>query len=171
MIRRLASLLLCGLLLAGCFGLAPTIPATPVAVDAEAAVYRVNAFRTRSGLGPVRLNDRLMRAAESQALEMASRDRMSHTVSRGATLSRRVSAAGYQWAYVAENIGAGYKSLDAAMAGWEASAGHRKNLLLPGVTEIGIAAAHAPGTRHGTFWALILGGPPPQRAGAWGAAM
>jgi uncharacterized protein YkwD len=172
MIRLLSILLVCSICLAGCAGVGPTLPATPVAVDARAAADRVNALRARHGLGPVRIDDRLMRAAERHALAMASRDRMSHKLSLGDTLPRRLSAAGYSWGAAAENIGAGYRSLEAALAGWEASAGHRKNLLLGTVTEIGIAAAHAPDTRHGMFWALVLAAPPPERPpGGWGMPM
>jgi len=170
MIRLAFMSALCGLALAACAGLQIDVPASAVAIDAGAAAERVSAFRARHGLGPVRLEPRLMQAAAGQALTMASRDRMSHNVSWGGSLPRRLSAAGYRWGLAAENIGAGYASLEAALAGWEASPGHRKNLLMEGVTEIGIAAAHAPATGHGTFWALILAAPPPERApGGWGA--
>jgi uncharacterized protein YkwD len=171
MIRLLSILLVCSISAAGCAG-APSIPATPVAVDARAAAERVSAFRARHGLGPVRLDGQLMQAAQRHALAMAGRDRMSHTLSLGDTLPRRLDAAGYRWGAAAENIGAGYRSLEAAIAAWEASAGHRKNLLRDGIIEIGIAAAHASDTRHGTFWALVLAGPPPERPpGGWGMPM
>ena len=53
------------------------------------------------------------------------------------------------------------------MAGWKASAGHRKNLLNPHVTEIGIAAvATPPGSKHRNYWALILAAPQPDRVAA-----
>ena len=62
---------------------------------------------------------------------------------------------------------AGYSSLDDAMAGWKASAGHRRNLLNPHVTEIGIAAvATPPGSKQRNYWALILAAPPPERVAA-----
>lgn len=172
MIRLASLLLVCGLAVAGCAGVQPSIPARPVAVDAGAAAEHINAFRARNGLGPVRLNETLMQAAASHAMAMASRNRMSHNLGSGGSLPRRLTMAGYRWGAAAENIGAGYQGLQAALAGWEASAGHRKNLLLEGVSEIGIAAAYAPGTRYGTFWALILAAPPPERrVGGWGAPM
>ena len=57
---------------------------------------------------------------------------------------------------VAENIGTGYHNLDQAMAGWKNSAGHRKNLLNPDVTEIGIAVAYTPKGKFHDYWALVL---------------
>jgi uncharacterized protein YkwD len=143
--------------LAGCAGLDMALPAAPVAVDAGAAARLVSAYRLESGLKSVALDERLMRAARSQALLMAQRDRMGHRV--GGPLPRRVSAEGYEWGAAAENLGRGYDSLEAAFAGWQASAGHRKNLLNPHVTQIGVAAVRAPGSQHGTYWALILAAP------------
>ena len=49
------------------------------------------------------------------------------------------------------------------MAGWKASSGHRKNLLNPYATEIGIAAVATPaGSKKRTYWALILATPRPE---------
>jgi uncharacterized protein YkwD len=61
---------------------------------------------------------------------------------------------------MAENVGAGYPTLTAAMQGWKESSAHRKNLLNKAVTEIGIAAAAAPpGSKFRTYWALVLATP------------
>jgi uncharacterized protein YkwD len=95
---------------------------------------------------------------------------MSHRA--GGSLARRVQDSGYDWGATAENLGAGYANLDAAMVGWRNSAGHRKNLLNPRVTEIGIAAvATPPGSKYRTYWALILAGPRPEPAVAGPFAM
>jgi uncharacterized protein YkwD len=152
--------LLCILALSACAGRGPDLSATPVTVDTTRAAAKVNAVRAREGLAPVRLEPRLMQAATDQALAMAKRNRMSHNVGDG-SLPRRLNRAGYDPVRAAENIGAGYANLEAAMEGWERSAPHRRNLLLASVTEIGVAAAHAPGSRHGTYWALILAEPRP----------
>jgi uncharacterized protein YkwD len=82
----------------------------------------------------------------------------------GGSLPRRVSAAGYDWGFAAENLGAGYSTLDDAVQGWKTSPGHRKNLLDPHATEIGIAAVATPaGSHHRNYWALVLATPRPQR--------
>ena len=48
------------------------------------------------------------------------------------------------------------------MKGWEASPGHRENLLSRYATEIGIAAVATPaGSKHRNYWALILALPQP----------
>jgi uncharacterized protein YkwD len=58
----------------------------------------------------------------------------------------------------AENVGAGHRSLQEAMASWERSSGHRANLLMSSATRIGIARVDAPGKPYGVYWALVLAG-------------
>jgi uncharacterized protein YkwD len=131
-------------------------------VDAGRTANLVSAYRAQHGLGSVSVDSRLMQAAAGQARAMGERDRMGHRVA--GSLPRRVSAAGYDWGATAENLGAGYASLDAAMQGWKASGEHRQNLLHPLVTDIGVAAvATPPGSKKRSYWALILAGPRPEQ--------
>jgi uncharacterized protein YkwD len=130
----------------------------------------VSAYRSQHGLGSVGVDSRLTQAAREQARAMGERDRIGHGVAGG--LGGRVSAAGYDWGATTENLGAGFESLDDAMAGWRNSAGHRQNLLNPHVTEIGVAAVATPeGSRHRTYWALILAAPRPEQVLAGPFAM
>ncbi len=150
---------------------APVQPVTAMAVDAGQTQAMVSAYRAQAGLGPVRVESRLMQAATAQARAMGERDRMGHRVA--GPLPRRVSAAGYDWGAATENLGAGYPSLETAMQGWRQSPEHRENLLNPDVTEIGVAAVRTPrGSEHGTYWALILASPRPEPspAGPFGMA-
>lgn len=128
----------------------------PVAFDKGAALASINAFRAENGLSPLAADPRLMRAAEAQSAAMAAQDRMDHDVA--GRLPGRVEKAGYAWSTTAENIGRGYRSYDAAMAGWIASAGHRRNLLNPAVKEVGFGAAlDAEGGR--AYWTQIFAAP------------
>lgn len=157
----LVALLLC-LAVSACTTGAPQ-PATPISVDAGRTASLVSAYRSANGLGPVGVDSRLMEAARTQALAMGKCDKIGHRVA--GPLPRRITRAGYEWGAAAENLGAGYASLDATMAGWRNSSGHRANLLNPNVTEIGVAAvATPPGSKHGTYWALILAAPRPDPA-------
>jgi uncharacterized protein YkwD len=149
------------MLLSACSAFGTHQPVTPIAVDAARLASLVSAYRIDNGLDPVAIDSRLMQAANSQARAMGERDRMGHRVA--GSLARRVTAAGYEWGAVAENLGAGYPTLDAALAGWKASRDHRANLLNPAVTDIGIAAvATPPGSSKRSYWALVLAGPPPE---------
>jgi uncharacterized protein YkwD len=139
----------------------PPQPVTPIAVDAGRTAALVSSYRAEHGLGRVSVDSRLMQAAMRQARAMGERDRIGHRVA--GALPGRLAAAGYFWGATTENLGAGYRNLDAAMQGWRGSPDHRKNLLNPHVTELGIAAfATPPGAKHRTYWALILAAPPPE---------
>ena len=158
--------------LTACMGLGgPLHDATPIPVDPGRAASLVSAYRTANGLAPVGVDPLLTQAAREQALAMGRRDKIGHGVA--GRLPGRVAAVGYDWGAVAENLGAGYANLDAAMQGWKISAEHRRNLLNPHVTEIGVAAvATPPGSRYRTYWALILATERPQasNAGPFGMA-
>jgi uncharacterized protein YkwD len=140
-------------------------PVTPLAVDSDRAASLVSDLRAANGLDPVHVDSRLTQAAAAQARSMGERDRIGHRVE--GSLPRRLAAAGYDWGATAENLGAGYGDLDDVMAGWKASGEHRKNMLNPLVTELGVAAvATPPGAKKRTYWALILATPRPERIAA-----
>jgi len=161
--RRAALLLLAGAL-SGCsvgtgrlFG--GGLETSPGVVDSRRAARMISSYRGSRGLGSVRASGTLDRIAAAQAKAMAKADTLSHRVPGQPAFRQRIAAGGYKASLVAENVGAGYKSLDSAIARWRASPGHDKNLLLPGVTEIGIAVANVPESRYGSYWALVLAAP------------
>lgn len=126
-------------------------------VDATMAASMISGYRTNNGLSTVRIDPQLMKLAEAQARAMAARDKLDHNVLRD--FGSRLRSSGYDARIGAENIGAGYHTLAQAFSGWRDSPSHRKNMLLPGATHIGIAAAYAPNSKYKVFWALILAAP------------
>ncbi|MCP3054285.1 CAP domain-containing protein [Aurantimonas marianensis] len=143
-------------LLAACVGATGAIDVTstkPLSVDRGTALASINAFRAQNGLGSVRFDAVLDKAADRQARAMAARGDLSHSLD--GALPSRVTSFGYNWAAVSENIGWNYRSTPAVIAGWKNSPGHRRNLLNPNVTEIGFSAAT--GSNGQPYWALILG--------------
>ena len=62
-----------------------------------------------------------------------------------------------------ENLGAGYYSLDEAMAGWKGSPEHNANMLRPGFTRLGVAIAKNPKTSWGVYWTTDFAGEPPAK--------
>ena len=72
---------------------------------AEQALFELtNAERVKAGLPPLRPSFRLLVAARTHAANMAARDRLAHELD-GTGVTDRVTAAGYVWARVGENIG------------------------------------------------------------------
>ena len=69
---------------------------------------------------------------------------MSHTGSNGSSFDQRIEAAGYlHWNALAENVAAGYTTVNAVMSGWMASPGHRANLVSSSYVHVGVGRATA----------------------------
>ena len=125
-----------------------------VHLDPAAAQSAINAYRGSRGLKPLRLDPALTAMAQRQADAMVAGDALSHTV--GGPFLTRLAAAGIVSTEAGENLGAGYFSLDEAMAGWRGSAEHDANLRMVGFTRMGVAIAKSPRTHYGVYWALEL---------------
>jgi uncharacterized protein YkwD len=128
----------------------------PASLDPTEAAAMISAFRNANGLGPVTLDPKLTAIAAKHAALMAKRNNLSHQLFGEPGFIARMERGGYDAEVAAENIGTGYHNLDQAMTGWKTSAGHRRNLLNPDVTEIGIAVAYTPKGKFHDYWALVL---------------
>ncbi|HME85664.1 MAG TPA: CAP domain-containing protein [Roseiarcus sp.] len=138
-----------------------------VRLDPAAAAAELNAYRANRGLTPVRLDPALTAVAERQANPMAAADAISHDV--GGSFASRLAGSGIVGTEAGENVGAGYLSLDEAMASWRGSPGHDANLLMAGATRFGVAIAKNPDSQYGVYWAMEVASEPKPRAPA-GAA-
>jgi uncharacterized protein YkwD len=129
-------------------------------VSVEAAASMLSDYRRANGLPAVAADTALVRLAREQATRMAELDRLTHDPG-GRGFVQRLTAANYDAARAAENVGAGYHTLAEAFSGWRDSPSHNKNMLLPGATRFGIATAYAPNSKYKVFWALVLAEPSP----------
>ncbi|MGW3669051.1 CAP domain-containing protein [Streptomyces sp. NPDC005141] len=131
-------------------------PAVGTATPASAAVARVvalvNSERAKVGCSPVALNAKLSQAAQAHSADMASHNTMSHTGSDGSDPGQRITRAGYLWSTYGENVAYGYSTPEQVMAGWMASAGHKRNILDCGFKEIGVGVA-----QPGNYWTQDFG--------------
>jgi uncharacterized protein YkwD len=122
-------------------------------------VEQTNRFRRDNGLGELRVNPQLTEAACGFAAFMARTDKFSHTADDRQPWER-TAAAGYEDAIVAENIAwelnsNGFTTPGLAKAfveGWKASPHHRKNVLDPDLTEIGVGMARS--DKSGRYYAV-----------------
>lgn len=104
-------------------------------------------------------NTPLTDAAYGHSRDMATLNYFSHTSADGRTLGTRITAAGYAWSSVGENIAAGYGSVQSVVDGWMASDGHCANLMSASFVHMGLACARQTGSTYGTYWTLDLGRP------------
>jgi uncharacterized protein YkwD len=101
----------------------------------------INAERTAEGLSTLAQNSSLTQAARRHSADMACTDNFSHTGSDGTAPWDRVSAAGYSWSRVTENIAASsyqYFSPASVVNMWMNSPGHKANILDANVIHIGV---------------------------------
>jgi uncharacterized protein YkwD len=91
---------------------------------------------------PLTLNQKLVNAAQEHNNWMAQNNTLSHKEG-SVVVAQRVTAEGYAWAWVGENIAEGYSSVEALMQGWMNSSGHRTNILRPQFTEVGFGYGSA----------------------------
>jgi uncharacterized protein YkwD len=171
MIRLSAAALGCGILLsamvlAGCAGdnnpptglpIYQSLATADAKLDVKTAVSMISGYRKNNGLGPVSIDPELMKLAEAQAHAMATRNKLSHDVSR--PFAERIRNSTFDASAAVENVAAGYDNLAEAFSGWRESPQHRANMLNPGVTKMGIAAVYAPASQYKIFWSLILARP------------
>jgi hypothetical protein len=124
------------------------------AASATAADYAgaISAYRRAHGLPAVKLDARLNAAALKQAQAMAATGSISH--SAAGSFSSRVAP--LRKSRAAENIGAGFLTFAEMLKEWENSAGHRENLLLPGMRRVGVAFVDNPKSPYRKFWAMLI---------------
>ncbi|HEY1591694.1 MAG TPA: CAP domain-containing protein [Solirubrobacteraceae bacterium] len=108
----------------------------------SAVLCLVNRERTTRGLPALAVSGQLNRSAQGWTGTMARTGRFTH--GSGDAFAKRISAAGYDWRGVGENIATGYPTPRAVVAGWMASTGHCRNILSPSFREIGIGEVDLP---------------------------
>ncbi len=133
------------------------------------ALRRVNAHRAAGAACGARgsypsapaltWNTVLTDASYGHSLDMANQNYFSHTSRDGRSAGDRVTAAGYRWSLVGENIAAGYGTVANVVAGWMASDGHCANLMNPNFRDFGLACARNGTSTYGDYWTMDLGRP------------
>lgn len=128
----------------------PDLPKVEIAI-----VEQTNLFRAKNSLGLVKRNWQLDLAARQFARYLAKTRKFSHTAD-GRKPSERISATGYKYCRISENLSLrgsanGFNSgnlAEIAVNGWKNSPIHRRNMMHPGMTEIGVGVAKTPGTHN-----------------------
>ncbi len=119
-------------------------------VDAEAARATISAYRLNNRLSALTLDPQLQALAEQEARAMAAADKPASAE----RVKARLAASGVQGPEV--NLSAGYRTLAEAFSGWRESPAHDRVMKAPQATRLGIATAHAPGSKYQVYWALVL---------------
>lgn len=120
-------------------------------------LFQVNAARAATGLPALVWNNRLASAASAHAADLQACGKLSHDGCDGSDVVLRLQRAGYRHRIGAENLAVCVCDAAGAVQLWLNSEGHRRNLLLPGVTEMGADTRIDTGDPRRALWVLVLG--------------
>lgn len=152
---------------------APVISEIPVAPKSDTSILErivelTNIERSKAGLEPLTLNMKLCQAADWMAHDMADNNYFDHMDHEGRRVGDRAFAFGYRaWQKIGENLGAGQENPEAVVAEWMSSPSHRRNLLKPEYTEIGVGYAENSGSTYHKYWVQTFGTRPSYVASNW----
>ena len=109
---------------------------------------------------PLSYSCQLDEAAARHSQDMATQNFYSHTGSDGLQVSNRVTATGYTWSAVGENIAAGYSSVEAVMQGWLESPGHCRNIMSDQYREFAVSRVDVNDSDYSSYWTQVFGTQP-----------
>jgi uncharacterized protein YkwD len=140
----------------------------PVGNLSATAVTAINNLRAQAqvcggvpypAVAPLTWDSRLAQAASGHSIDMAANGFFSHTGSQGSSVGSRVSATGYAWTLLAENIAAGQPGLSSVMSAWMNSAGHCENIMRASATQFALACERRVGGGATPYWTMVLARP------------
>ncbi|KPV55575.1 serine protease [Paenibacillus sp. A3] len=126
----------------------PTTPAKPdsgskqetsQSAFASQVVNLVNQERAKAGLQPLASDSALTAMALDKAKDMYNNGYFDHTSPTYGSPFDMMRSYGIRYSYAGENIAKGQRSPQEVMNAWMNSDGHRKNILSPNFTKIGVA--------------------------------
>lgn len=146
---------------------APTpTPTTPSGDFAARVLALTNAARAQGqtcgttafpAVGALSYNTQLEQAAQAHAADMAAKNYFSHTSQDGRDFSARITATGYTWYTIGENIAAGQTTPEDVVAGWLRSEGHCRNIMNASFKELGVGYAANSASSYRTYWVQDFG--------------
>jgi uncharacterized protein YkwD len=114
----------------------------PLTKDEQQFLELTNKERAKEKLPPLKINPVLTKVARAHSANMARQGKMEHNLD-GKRPAQRVKESGYEYATVSENIARGEETPAEMMKLLMESPVHRKNILGPRFTEIGIGQFRA----------------------------
>jgi uncharacterized protein YkwD len=113
-------------------------------MSAQNLLTGTNDQRIANGLGSLALNGQLNQAAQAKANDMAARNYWSHNTPDGQTPWTFVTAAGYNYQAIGENLAYGFATSSDTITGWMNSPGHRANILNSNYLDVGFGIVNIP---------------------------
>lgn len=144
----------------------PPVTTPPNTAFAQRVLELTNAARAQArtcgttsyaATTPLAYNAQLEGAAQGHASDMATKNYFSHTSQDGRTFSQRITAAGYAWRTIGENIAAGQSTPESVVSGWLQSPGHCANIMNPAFKELGVGYTYSASSTYRHYWVQDFG--------------
>jgi uncharacterized YkwD family protein/spore coat assembly protein SafA len=116
----------------------------------QQVVNLVNAERAKAGLKPLKADWELARVARFKSEDMRDNRYFDHNSPIYGTPFQMMKSFGINYRSAGENIAAGQTTAESVMQAWMNSPGHKKNILSPSFTHIGVG--YAKGGSYGHYW-------------------
>ena len=130
------------------------------ALNAARAVPRTCGTVAYPAAGPLRWQVQAEQAALVQAQYLQQNNLFTHTGAGGSSVGDRLSATGYVWQAVGENLAAGYTDFATVLQGWIASPGHCVNVMNGNYVDVGVVLVQGTSSNtYRTYWAMVSGKP------------
>jgi uncharacterized protein YkwD len=156
-------------------GIGQAVISTPpgggsTSLDTEESTFLtlINAYRAQNGAGPLQVSPTLEKASTWMSNDMATKNYVSHTDSLWRDPATRLAAFGYTSSPWGENIAAGYSDAQTTLnqlisacdpdGTGSCTYAHRRNMLNPGFTAIGIGRVFYSDSSYKWYWTTDFGG-------------
>ena len=130
-----------------------SIPKSDLSVESEEkeVVRLVNKIRVENGLSELSQDWQLSRIARFKSQDMKDKNYFSHESPTYGSPFEMMKSFGITYRYAAENIAKGQTSAQNVVNAWMNSSGHRKNILNPYFTKIGVGYV-----KSGNYWTQMF---------------
>ena len=115
------------------------LSASATEITPQSIIAQMNGYRAAEGLGPLRIDSRLLKAAEDRMRDMEEQEYWAHVGPDGLPPFRWIKPRGYTFMHAGENLAAGFETAEVLVDSWMESRGHRANILSPLYSDCGIA--------------------------------
>lgn len=133
----------------------PILPDHQLNEYEKEVIQLVNQEREKHNIEPLKTYVDLSYVARTKSADMRDLDYYAHFSPKYGEFWEMILDHGIpQYSIVAENIYATPKTPNEAVDGWMNSEGHRKNILNPKFTHIGVG--YVEGGRYGTYWTQMF---------------
>ena len=114
-------------------------------------VELVNQIRKENGLKALTIDEKLSQVAREKSQDMSDNNYFDHTSPTYGSPFDMMQKFGISYRSAAENIAKGQRSPEAVVDAWMNSSGHRKNILSPSYTHIGVGYV-----QKGNYWTQMF---------------